>query len=213
MKTLVFDVDRGMTSVVRKHGLDHGALIDVLPVENWSEFQADLTALVTTKHPYQLVVIDTATELAKLILGEVTKVGTTIVTPEIQHWGKLETALEHMARILRKAPFHTLLLAHESLVTDKGGNRYYQPNFKGNFNVEFAKHFDVIARMFLVDQQVLTDGVPTTVSTRWLNCQRDEYTNAKDRFMTLDKFEWPDYGLDYLFGKLLKALSAGETQT
>jgi hypothetical protein len=62
--------------------------------------------------------------------------------------------------------------------------------------------------MFLYETQV-QDAATGTVKTEYaraLNCQRDTYTEAKDRSQSLDKYEPAD--LDFIFGKMITALSS-----
>lgn len=208
-RTLVFDVDLGMTSVLRMHGASHGNLIDVAPYTKWSDFLSDLDTLVKNPHRYQVVVIDTMTELARKILTEVSNNNTGVKLSRTDHWGQLLGALEYLTNLLKAQPFHTIFLAHEKL-EDVNGKKLFIPNFQGAFSVEYAKHFDVICRQFLADQQVLDQyGNLKTQTSRWLNCQADEFSTAKDRFMILDKYESPDYGLDYLIAKTSWALQQG----
>lgn len=214
LKTLVLDVDKGMTSALAAHKNSHAHLIDVVRVDSGKELLGILTDVSSdlAKNPtkWGLVTLDTITELSRILITEYAG-GSSESTEQAQkqHWGKLLLALESTTRVLKNLPCHSLILAHENIQTRVDGQRIYHPNFRGQFNWEYGKHFDWIARQLVVTQTVLVEGTPTVVTSRWLNSELDEYTSdVKDRFITLDKYENPDLGLDPILSKMMSSLIA-----
>ena len=204
--TFFFDVDRGIESV-RAWPKTRYDLVRVWPTPSYQEFCTAFDWLEKYLVPGQLVVVDTATELQRIILQELidSKGKNTIATQ--QEWGAALLMMEHLARRFRNMPAHVIWLTHETQGTDpETGYNTWRPSFQGQFATQYGKHFGLIARYQLLNEQRIDAATNTrqTITHRFLNCQRDQMTEAKDRSNSLQKFMAPD--IDAILGTYLAGI-------
>jgi len=217
LRTFVFDCEKGMLSVMSKK-TDEKLIASGLPpikrenirvwtCENYSDFEKGLEHLIANVGRYDLGVIDTSTELQRIVLAEVKAKSKHIIADQ-QDWGKTLDVMEAMCRAFRNMKMHSIFTAHERSKTNPStGSEFYRPFFQGQFADNYGKHFSLIARYQVVDQQVI-DPVTGAVSTnviRFLNCIRDGSIDAKDRSSALDKYEVPY--LDNILYKIQQAVN------
>lgn len=200
MRTFVFDIDQGVSSGKHFNGTPDGIyqrcrtdMIDVWPdCKTADEFLTAYTWLLNNVRNYQLVVLDTATELQKVIVDDIlVKKKQQVAT--LQDWGVALNKMEYIFRQMRRLPCHTLVLAHEHIKQDpETGKNVFNPAFQGQMKFEFAKHFDEVWRYLIFDQQVRqADNTILTTSHRYLQCKPDQFTEAKDRSDSLLQYELP----------------------
>ena len=207
-RTVVFDVDAGTVSLKTWPTIQR-QLIQLWPVHPDSgktDFMAGMNWLYNNQSKYDLIVIDTATELQKVLLSEITK-AYKMVSPDQRCWGEILLLMENITRLFRVMKKHVIFLAHEVKDLDVATNRLmYMPSFQGQYGIQYAKHFDVLGRYAIIDQQIKdpASGAISTQVLRFIQFQRNQFSDAKDRFNTLAAYETPD--LDYLIGKMLNAI-------
>lgn len=214
-KTFVFDVDDGAYAASTWLGnpamgapATRRDLVDVWPVRSRQEFVAGFDYLTRRADQYQLVVVDTATELQRVVMREVTRGA----LPDQQAWGKGLNAMEELTTMFRHLNMHVIFAAHEIEKEDQELRRLmFRPSFQGAFGSTYARHFSLIARYCLIDTLTLDQNgvVVGTGTARWLNCERDQVTHAKNRGGGLDKWEPPV--LDYIINKMVAAAQANPT--
>jgi len=211
-RTFVFDIDDGTFSAKAWRG-DPATwtpgtrqdLVDVWPrIKTRKEFEAAFGWFLQNHRRYGRVVLDTATELQNLFLQEIAeKAGHQI--PAMQDWGVGLLVMEHLARVMRGLPLDVIWNCHEIIAEEATSRRLmFRPSFKGQFKESYAKHFDLIGRLCLVDHQVKApDGTVHFTPQRFLQCRPNQYIEAKDRSNSLTEMEPPI--LDYVFGKMIHA--------
>jgi hypothetical protein len=219
--TFVFDVDDGAESAAAfkgdpAHGTQSTRKDNVVTwrVTSAADFDAAFAWLSANSQHFQLVVLDTATELQRLLLGEICKKNKQLV-PNQACWGEILVTMENIARSFRHLPFHVIWTAHEKGYEDKDMARVtWRPNFSGDFAIQYAKHFGEIWR-YVVSDNPVEDPVTKRVSyqaVRAVNTSKDGVTEAKDRSQGLDKWEIPN--IDSIFSKAITAIQTkGETTT
>ncbi len=215
MNVFLFDVDDGAESACAFKG-DPAYGTQATRTENvvaWrvnssQDFDAGYAWLMANRESFQLVVIDTATELQRLLMGEICKKHRKLV-PDQQCWGEILVTMEGIARTFRHLDLHVIWVAHEKGVENKDTGRVtWKPNFAGDFAIQYAKHFSLIARYVVTDLQV-EDPVTKKISyepMRALNTNKDETNEVKDRSQALLKWELPN--LDHIIAKYVSGVQA-----
>lgn len=207
LRTFFIDVDIGIDSV-RANPTTRWDLVHVAQVRCQADFFKAYDFIEANCSQYDLVVVDTVTELQRLILQEL--VGASSIKKmyaDQRDWGTILLVMEHFARKFRGLPLHVIWTAHENHELDPDTQRYmYVPSFQGQFKMQYGKHFGNIARYQLFDEQKKGENNTTqTITHRFLNCQRDQATEAKDRSSSLEKYEPPN--IDTVIGKVVSAIT------
>ncbi len=203
LRTLIFDVDMGVDSVRAwpQTNLDTTHRVEC---PTWKDFEAWYDWLVTHIGEYDLAVIDTASELQRLLLSEIVSRKRKIIA-DTQDWGVLLLMMEELCRKVRALPINVLFVTHEKYGEDPETKQWvFRPSFQGQFGDSYGKHFGLIARLQLFDQEVKEGDKVSRVTHRFLNCQRDQSITAKDRSNSLAKYEPVD--IDVVLGKYLTAI-------
>jgi hypothetical protein len=211
-RTFFFDIDKGLATAKTFQGdtvfpRPRKDLIHVCTVNSKDDFMEGLNYLIKNQQYFQLAVVDTATELQKYVVWEIARKAGHVI-PAIQDWGQSLGIMEELARIMRDKLPHTSVLwnAHEIVREDPTSRQLmFGPAFQGAFNRDFARHFDWIGHLFLMNQQLRgLDGQVQSQVYRYLNNHADQFTEGKDRFNALQKYEVPV--IDQIFGKIFIAL-------
>ena len=210
MRMFVFDVDDSLLSVKNwPHTKQEN--IAVWPVASSADYMAGWAWLTARLSLFDLLVLDTSSQLQAIYHDEVQKSKQWAKDPR-QEWQQTLNWCEWLARSHRHLPLHVLWTAHEVEKEDQvARTRIFRPSFRGAFGVEHDKHFALVARLTLFGiPQIGADGRPTGVVDyqRWLNCHRDPENAAKDRSGTLSKWEVPD--IDALFAKMAQSQNSGD---
>lgn len=215
LHTFAYDVDIGMNSALSwrvSHGLPLESC-DVWPVKTIADFDAGTRYLEANIDKYQLIVIDTATELQRIITREVCKGRSS--GPDQREWGTIRTLSENLTVKFRYMPAHLVYTCHEVNKFDADYERdVYRPSFDGRFAFEYAKHFSWIARMVAI--QVPTgrnkpDGKPETSVIRALNFGPDPFMHFKDRSGAMRNWEEPQ--LDSLLIRMMQSTMVSQQST
>lgn len=209
-RTFVFDCDDGMGSVkafIQHRKLQNG-LVKFWTIKKYTDFVAAWKWLSVHYKEFDLVVIDTVTELHSIIKRGI-MLETGHKTAQLQDWGGVLDAIEFASEQFKATSWHVVYLAHEKTVIDVASKtEYYRPSFRGAWKEEYARHVDVIARYMMWwhnSQTTGPDGKPRVekVLQRWLNAGPDPNISSKDRSGVLARFEKPD--IDNLLAKLMSS--------
>lgn len=169
------------------------SMVDVTDaVKDSAGFTAAYQYAVANISRYGIVVLDTATELAKNFLAE--SCGRrNRVQPEQQDWGFMLSRMDFVLRSLRQLPVTTIVLAHEGLKYNPNtGYNTYGPGFQGQLRHAYNAHFDEVWRMFMVRNQFTApDGTTQTTDARWLQISPDMNVEGKTRANALHPVELP----------------------
>lgn len=210
LRTFFFDIDKGMDSLASRKTDEKLIAVGLPPIKRenidyetiytYADFESALSRFEREKDRFDLVVVDTWSELLKLILAQ-SKAKGKRVKAERDDWGIVLDSMEYLTRTFRDMRKHTILLSHEVVMFDGR----IVPNFKGQYKADYAQAFSLIMRYFLVDESVVDPTTQTlqTVTHRLLNCNREPLIDAKDRSSSLEKYEIP-----YLDNILWKYTSA-----
>lgn len=141
---------------------------------------------------YELAVVDTATELAKVIMADQLRRRGKMLA-EQQDWGAVLMRLEWFMKEIRNLPITKIVLAHENVKYNPAtGFNTYGPQFQGSIRFDYSKHFDEIWRLMLVQQQQRSaDNSIVTTAHRWIQTAPDQNTEGKTRSNTLQFYELP----------------------
>lgn len=204
-RTFVFDVDSGIFSA-RTFERTIRANVHYETIRSTSQFTEVYSWLKANIGHYQLIVVDTASELQRMVVREFEEIRNKGMIPDQMTWGAVLNWMEWAAREFRSLPVHTLWTAHENETRDEDTQRTARrPNFQGQFGVQYAKHVDLIARYFIHSEPQRDDAgrVIGQQHQRWLQCEPDQMTDAKCRGGGLARYELPD--IDHVINKMALA--------
>lgn len=207
-RTFVFDIDEGISSAnayLTMHGRHTDKeRIDFWPVVTLADFYRGFDYLMANIKKYDLAVVDTATELQRLIVRHSCEL-TKHASPERDDWGNVQTISEGITVKFRNhVPLHVLFMCHEMTKADgEDMPSYVRPSFQGAFKSEYARHFSFIGRYMKVQKTVKDEasGKLVTKVTRAIKFGPDPQVHTKDRSMALSDWEEPD--VDKIFDKLI----------
>lgn len=206
MRTFVFDVDKGMMSVRACLPPEIQKNVSVWRVDSMKDFDLGIEYLYQHQKQFHLAVIDTWTELQRIGLAELGKHR----APQTQDWGNILLKFESTARVLRSLNIHSICLCHETVAKNNStGQNWFIPNFQGQFAEQYAKHFSLVARMWLHPAQIPdAAGNITTQYQRVLQCNRSDVVEAKDRSWALQMME-VNPNIDSIFSRMVHAVVNG----
>jgi len=212
-RTLLIDIDDGAVSAnawAVKYGLRRD-LCKVWTVQTIAEYNTAIAWWNIHKSEFDMIVVDTVTELQGMILREICERGK-IQVPSQREWGIVLTSMNNITTQFRHSGKHVLFTAHETFREDTDTKRtMWQPAFQGAFKEQYGRHFSLIARYCMPERQVkLEDNSLQWQTERWLICHRDAVTHGKDRFVALEKYE-PPY-IDNIIDKMMAGIKRS-TQT
>lgn len=202
-RTFVFDVDEGLNSVLSwrvKNGMDLNS-VTVWAIDGPAEFDKALTWLRANLKYYDLVVIDSVTELQRKIIKEI-RDQSKLPTLDEKRWGLVRNITEELFFGFRHMPVHVAYTMHEVNKIDPNVQRTkWRPSFDGRTGFEYAKHLSLICRysLFWGQGPPGQDGKPTQQVIRALNFGPDPDIDFKDRSNSMSQWETPD--IDYILDK------------
>jgi hypothetical protein len=199
-RTFYFNVENGYKTILTWPGDPEGwfpkcrvDLIDSTPtIKTLDQWLAAWQYLCQNYQRYQVAVVDTATELAKVFMRDhLAKRGK--LTAEQQDWGVVLTRLEWFFAEMRNLPMTKIVLAHENVKYNaQTGFNTFGPQFQGAIRFDYAKHFDEIWRLMLIQQQArAADNSIVTQTHRWIQTAPDQNTEGKTRSNALGFYELP----------------------
>lgn len=219
-RTFLFDIDRGALGALCFRGNDgmkvpavNPDLVDVWECQTFMDVLTGYEWLSRNLARYGIIALDTATELQRMIVSELCR-RSTIEVPSQREWGIALTMMDDLTRSFKDLRKHVFFTAHEGVMFDEYENAHlYKPLFQGQYRDRYAGHFSEIWRYHLINRDTLEEGTgkKVRVVTRALQCQKDQFSHAKDRSGALDKWEKPD--LDPILAKIhQRVMSAAQPQ-
>ena len=181
-RVLVLDTESG-TMTIR----DTSA--DVLTIDSTKTLRAAYTeikhALDAGSFAYDLVVLDSLTEIQKLHVDELSDGGKRPLA--IKQWGDVITTTRRTVRAFRDLPVHAMILALSKEITDDGGNGEttvrVRPAVHGSsLPHELGGFFDIVGYAGIRNGEHV------------IAFQGSDRVMAKDRSQTLDAIEPNDFG-------------------
>lgn len=208
-RTFYFNVENGYKTILKWPGDPMGMyprcrldLIDSTPViKTLDQWIGAWTYLCQNHQRYQIAVVDTSTELAKVFMADHLEKKKRVLA-EQQDWGFVLSRLEWFFREMRNLPMTKIVLAHENMKYNNAtGFNTYGPQFQGAIRFDYAKHFDEIWRMMLTQQQTrAADNSIVTHTMRFIQTSPDMNTEGKTRSNSLAQYELPQ--LDAMLYKM-----------
>lgn len=199
-RTFYFNIENGYKTILTWKGDETGmyppcnlGLIHSTPyIETYDQYLQAWEFLVRNYKNYDLMVLDTATELANTFMRDHLAKRNKMFA-EIQDWGFVLSRLEFFFSKMRSLPMTKIVLAHEGMRENKNtGFNTYGPQFKGQARFEYAKHFDEIWRFLLVQQQMRDANNSVVYKTqRVLQISPDQNSEGKTRANALGTYEFP----------------------
>ncbi len=198
-RTMVLEIDQGTIASLCFTGdaatKIPGTRVDLVNGWRCTSFKDVLEAhgwLAANPSKYDLVVVDTATELQRMVLAEILAKTQGDVVDQ-RGWGIALSMMDELTRAFKHLGKHLIFNAHEIQKDDEYERRaMYQPSFQGAFSHMYARHFSVIMRYVLGSvEETDAAGARHLVITRALQCHKDKFSHAKDRFSALNMWERP----------------------
>jgi len=124
--------------------------VDVVRIKSLAELVQVYQTLLTTDHGYKTFVLDSLSEVNKMIMGDIMKA---VVeedeerdpdVPSIREWGKLGEQMRRVIRRFRDLPMHTVFTALLDESEDKKGRMKKNPMLSGKLKKEVAGFMDIV---------------------------------------------------------------------
>lgn len=199
-RTLLFNIEDGWKSAKTWQGspdgvfppINHNLVHVTERIDSSDKFLAAYNYLLQNVRNYDLVVLDTATELQKVLIRDIINKRKKLI-PEQQDWGMALSQMEFFFTQMRMLPLTKIVLAHEQLKYNPNtGYNEYGPSFQGAIRTDFARHFDEIWRLMLQQVQLKDEQNNVhNVTQRWMKIHPDQNSKGKTRANSLAPFEVP----------------------
>lgn len=211
-----FDVDIGVNTAIsrrQKLGLSLDNMV-VWQVRTTSDFDRGMSWLKANMRMFAggIVVLDSGTELQRLVNREVVGKTGRRLTPDQREWGDIRVLMENLIVEFRYMPVNFIMTCHEVSKFDADyGREVWRPSFDGRIAFEYAKHFSYIARQvskIVQSGAVNSDGTPGTHVVRALGFGPSPFMHYKDRSGVMREWEEPD--IDSILARM-QSSTAGPT--
>lgn len=188
---LILDTEGGSSAIARDW-----KDVDVIDIKSHQEMEDAVNALITQKHKYKTVVIDTlgvAMDRAEKFFGE---------KPENRNnkfgkWGDLKEWVTNMTRKLHSSPFLAILVAHaQDEKDDQTGAVKTVPMLPGSAKNTLPAIPDIIAYM-------------TAESDEQGEIHRVMYMESSDRLVSGNRFGLPGRLVDPSMKKIIDKINGG----
>lgn len=183
-RVLVLDAESGALTI-----RDSDA--DVLPIKSTRELTEVLRELARPGHGYDVVVLDSLTEVQKMQINEIGGQS----KMKQQTWGTIGDDLRTIVRQLRDLPLHVIAVCLSKETEDDDVGCRVRPALSGSMKEEVSGFFDLV-------------GYAHVVRTEKGPRHRLAFTSAGDRLVTKDRSGRLDEQEPNDFGHLLKKVFA-----
>ena len=210
-RTFVIDIDDGVNSAdafLTSNKLSKD-LCTIYTITSTQEFTGAMNYLSANMDKFDIVVIDSATELQRLIIQEVCNMSKH-QTPDQRDWGIIRSLMENIILNFRHMSKHFVMVCHEINKLDPDMNRdVYRPSFDGRTAFEYAKHLSWIARYVIsMKSEKQPSGETTQTIMRALDFGPTPYAHYKDRSGMMQRYEYPN--LDAILEKMANSTTTSE---
>lgn len=148
---------------------------------------------VEVPHIYRTVVIDSITEVQKMLMYKllnikpgITKLDDTLETPEFKEWGQSAESIRLLIRAFRDLPMHVIFVCSEQIIEDEQKQQHRRPNLPGKLSLEAMAFMDIVGLLGMAKD---TSTPPKQI--RRLYIQPGQTYQAKSRFTGSDT-RWID---------------------
>jgi len=175
--TLIISAEAGLLSIK-----DAPNTIQIAEVRSRRDVEEVLTYL-KTEGPPPWVCIDSISEVAETVLAEEMK----NTKMPMKAYGELNAVMTDLIKAFRDLPNANVLMTCKQARAkdDSAGQMLYEPGMPGQkLGAAIPHYFDLVCAMRIFKNN---DGD----LEHWLQCNRDEQYDAKDRSGRLDLFEQP----------------------
>jgi hypothetical protein len=190
--------------------------IDVVRVKSLGELVAVHAELAKGQHNYKTVVLDSLTEIQKMVMGDIMR---DVVeedsdrdpdVPSIREWGKSGEQMRRIIRRFRDLEMHVIFTALVDEVQAKSGKRVFFPMLPGKLKKEAAGFMDIVVFMYGKMMKINAAGeidaeAPEAKHRFVLTSGTDEYV-CKDRSSRM-----PDIMLDPTMKKMHDTIQGDQT--
>lgn len=181
---LFLDMEGGLLSVA-------GSRVDRVEVKNYGDLKEAYRFLKAGEHKYASAVLDSLTELEKIVMGSVLA-ETGREAPRHKEWNLWTARMRDIIRAFRDLPLNTIMTALEAEIKDEAtGAVMRRPAMPGRFGFELAGYFDLVLYLYVEQDRASSNFL------RHLRTVGDEHLVAKDRFGKLPPIIEPDFALIY----------------
>jgi phage nucleotide-binding protein len=197
-KVLILDAEQGSLSL---SGFD----IDVISItsdddgkllpkkDRIARVRSAYSYLMTEKHEYQILIIDSGTELSQIVVESLDETYPN-AKDSLQKWGKYSQVMVNLIKAFRDVPqMHVIFLALDKVEKDELGRKTVGIEMSGKISKQILGYFDEVLHMEIQN----TESGPARV---FLTNTTGEVT-AKDRSGKLEGYEPAD--LSHIFTKIL----------
>ena len=180
---LFLDMEGGLLSVAGR--------VDRAEIKSFGDLKEAYRYLKAGEHKYATVVLDSLTELEKIVMGAVlAEAGCEV--PRHGEWNLWTTRMRDIVRAFRDLPMNVVMTALEAEIKDEvSGAVMKRPAMPGRFGFELAGYFDLV--LYLSLEREAESGTPV----RHVRTVGDERLVAKDRFGKLPPFIESSFPLIY----------------
>lgn len=205
-RIFVFDIDKGLHTarVMRAEQKLPLSNVKYATINNTLEFEQASLWLWNNLKQFDLIVIDTATELQRMMVREVCKLGNVLV-PGRDQWGIVREMSEKLLVDFRNLDKDVVYLAHEAF--DSKAQKW-TPSFDGRFSTDYAKLVDYIGRYVNLWDNATKEEKDETAEKRILRYAiqfgKSEDAETKDRSKSMQYWELPD--LDNILLRMRQAV-------
>lgn len=183
-RVLVLDAESGALTIRNSDA-------DVLPVKSTRELGEVLRELSKPGHGYDVVVLDSLTEIQKMQVAETGGQG----KMNVQQWGRIGDELRTFVRQLRDLPVHVIAVCLSKETDDDDVGCRVRPALSGSMKEEVSGFFDLV-------------GYAHVVRTEQGPRHRLAFTSPGDRLVTKDRSGRLAENEPNDFGHLLKKVFA-----
>jgi len=174
--TLIISAEGGLLSIK-----DAPKNITVAEIHSRAEFEEVLKYL-QSEGPPPWVCIDSISEIAEIVLAEEMEK----TKMKMQAYGELGIVVTALVKSFRDLPCNVVMTCKQARSKDDSrGQMLYEPGMPGQkLSAALPHYFDIVSamRVFKHDDEL----------QHWMQCNRDEQYEAKDRSGRLDLFETPN---------------------
>lgn len=212
LRTLLLDVDKGALAANcwlgnPSQGLapTNRDLVEVIECDSFADVLAGYEFARARIGQYDLIIVDTATELQRMVREELCRRASLQVLDQ-RGWGVALTMMDDLLRAFKTLQAHIIWTAHETTAYNNDNRLMFRPLFQGQFKDWYGGAFSEVWR-YVVYQAEARDaaGQVHHVDTHAVQCQYDAFSDAKDRSGALLKWERPD--LDAILGKIAERVA------
>lgn len=194
--TMVLSAEAGLLSLreFEINAIEINSIDALREAYSWASAGCPLSADPESEDSFQWIILDSISEIAENCLADMKgkyKNG-------MQAYGEMGDTILRLIKGFRDLPYHVVMTCKQERVQDSSGTMLYGPGLPGKMLTQNISYLfdEVLALRVNVDDE----GKPV----RYLQCQRDNQHDCKDRSGSLDQFE--PANLNHIWNKIRKSV-------